>query len=108
MTTDEMLAQMKVWDHALELDRPDLDSLIWILAMDAGLRRALIATGFTQMGFMSMYVALTLLPGNITMLYATILAESFVQSMAVAAFVAAQIALWKGVIDREGLQLDVN
>ena len=42
MTTDEMLAQMKVWDHALELDRPDLDSLIWILAMDAGLRRALM------------------------------------------------------------------
>jgi tripartite-type tricarboxylate transporter receptor subunit TctC len=25
-----------------------------------------------------------------------------------AAFVTAQIALWKGVIDREGLQLDVN
>ena len=53
-----------------------------------GMKRALIVTGFTQMGFMSMYVALTLLPGSLAMLYATVLAEAFVQSMAVAAFVA--------------------
>ena len=53
-----------------------------------GMARALIATGFTQMGFMSMYVALTLLPGSHAMLYATVIAEAFVQAMAVAAFVA--------------------
>jgi PAT family beta-lactamase induction signal transducer AmpG len=53
-----------------------------------GMARALIVTGFTQMAFMSMYVALTLLPGNRTMLYATVLAEAFVQAMAVAGFVA--------------------
>ncbi|MCX7381808.1 MAG: MFS transporter [Alphaproteobacteria bacterium] len=53
-----------------------------------GLRRALIATGFTQMGFMSMYVVLTVSPGSLPILYATVLAEAFVQSMAVAAFVA--------------------
>lgn len=40
MTTDQMLAKLLIWDHALELDSPDLDSLIWILAMDAGLRLA--------------------------------------------------------------------
>jgi PAT family beta-lactamase induction signal transducer AmpG len=53
-----------------------------------GMKRALIATGFTQMGFMSMYVVLTLSPGSYAMLYATVIAEAFVQSMAVAAFVA--------------------
>ncbi len=53
-----------------------------------GMKRALIATGFTQMGFMSMYVALTLSHGNYAMLYSTVIAEAFVQSMAVAAFVA--------------------
>ena len=53
-----------------------------------GMGRALIATGFTQMGFMSMYVWLTLMPGNHAMLYATVITEAFVQSMATAAFVA--------------------
>lgn len=59
-----------------------------ILVGKLGMARALIATGFTQMGFMSLYVALTLLPGSLTMLYITIIAEAFVQAMAVAAFVA--------------------
>ncbi len=59
-----------------------------VLVGRLGMARALIATGFTQMGFMSMYVALTLLPGSHAMLYATVLAEAFVQAMAVAAFVA--------------------
>ena len=59
-----------------------------ILVGRLGMNRALIATGFTQMAFMAMYVALTLLPGNHAMLYATVLAEAFVQAMAVAAFVA--------------------
>jgi PAT family beta-lactamase induction signal transducer AmpG len=53
-----------------------------------GMKRALIATGFTQMGFMSMYVALTMSHGSYAMLYSTVIAEAFVQSMAVAAFVA--------------------
>ena len=53
-----------------------------------GMRRALIATGFSQMGFMALYVPLTMLPGNHAMLYATVIAEALVQSMAVAAFVA--------------------
>lgn len=53
-----------------------------------GMKRALIATGFTQMGFMSMYVLLTRMPGSYPMLYGTVIAEAFVQSMAVAAFVA--------------------
>ncbi|MBN8889835.1 MAG: hypothetical protein BGP12_18210 [Rhodospirillales bacterium 70-18] len=53
-----------------------------------GMKRALIATGFIQMGFMAMYVLLTRMPGSYPMLYTTVIAEAFVQSMAVAAFVA--------------------
>jgi PAT family beta-lactamase induction signal transducer AmpG len=53
-----------------------------------GMKRALIVTGFSQMGFMSLYVLLTVSPGNYTVLYGTVIAEAFVQSMAVAAFVA--------------------
>lgn len=53
-----------------------------------GMGRALIATGFTQMGFMSLYVVLTLNPGNIHLLYGVVAAEAFVQAMAMAAFVA--------------------
>jgi MFS transporter, PAT family, beta-lactamase induction signal transducer AmpG len=53
-----------------------------------GMGRALIATGFTQMGFMSLYVVLTLNPGNVTLLYGVVAAEAFVQAMAMAAFVA--------------------
>lgn len=53
-----------------------------------GMKRALIVTGFSQMGFMSLYVLLTLSPGNYAVLYGTVIAEAFVQSMAVAAFVA--------------------
>ncbi len=59
-----------------------------ILVGRLGLGRALIATGFTQMGFMSLYVVLTLSPGNHAVLYSTVLAEAFVQAMAVAAFIA--------------------
>jgi len=53
-----------------------------------GMGRALIATGFTQMGFMSLYVVLTLNPGNTRLLYGVVAAEAFVQAMAMAAFVA--------------------
>ena len=53
-----------------------------------GLGRALIATGFTQMGFMSLYVVLTLNPGNVTLLYGTVAAEAVVQAMAQAGFIA--------------------
>ena len=63
-------------------------SLGGVLVGRLGMARALIVTGFAQMGFMSMYVALTLSPGNHAMLYATVIAEAFVQAMAVAAFVA--------------------
>ncbi|MCC6720200.1 MAG: MFS transporter [Acetobacteraceae bacterium] len=53
-----------------------------------GMGRALIATGFTQMGFMSLYVVLTLHPGNTALLYTTVALEAFVQAMAMAAFIA--------------------
>lgn len=53
-----------------------------------GMGRALIATGFTQMGFMSLYVVLTFNPGNIHLLYGVVAAEAFVQAMAMAAFIA--------------------
>ena len=53
-----------------------------------GMGRALIATGFTQMAFMSLYVILTLNPGNTTLLYGTVAAEAFVQAMAQAGFIA--------------------
>jgi PAT family beta-lactamase induction signal transducer AmpG len=53
-----------------------------------GLGRALIATGFTQMGFMSLYVVLTLNSGNVALLYGTVAAEALVQAMAQAGFIA--------------------
>jgi PAT family beta-lactamase induction signal transducer AmpG len=53
-----------------------------------GMGRALIATGFTQMAFMSLYVILTLNSGNTQLLYGTVAAEAFVQAMAMAAFIA--------------------
>lgn len=53
-----------------------------------GMARALIATGFTQMAFMSLYVVLTLNPGNTNLLYTTVALEAFVQAMAMAAFIA--------------------
>lgn len=59
----------------------------WVIRR-IGVKRALIVTGFTQTGFLALYVVLTLRPGDYAMLYATVLAEAFVQSMAVAAFVA--------------------
>lgn len=59
----------------------------WVIRR-IGVKRALIVTGFTQTGFMGMYVALTLLPGDHAMLYGTVMAEAFVQAMASAAFLA--------------------
>ena len=53
-----------------------------------GLARALISTGFVQMGAMALYVLLTTTPGNHAVLYGTVLAEAFVQALATAAFLA--------------------
>lgn len=64
-----------------------------LLVARLGMARALIATGFTQTAFMAMYVALTVSHGSLAMLYATVIAEAFVQAMAVAAFVAYLSAL---------------
>ena len=59
----------------------------WIVAR-IGLRRALVSTGFIQMGAMALYVVLSTLPGNHPVLYGTVITEAFVQGLASAAFLA--------------------
>jgi PAT family beta-lactamase induction signal transducer AmpG len=59
----------------------------WLVAR-LGLSRALIATGFTQMAAMAMYVLLSVSPGNHGVLYGTVVVEAFVQGLATAAFLA--------------------
>ena len=53
-----------------------------------GLRRAMVATGFGQMAAMGMYVVLALHPGQVGLLYATSVIETFAQGVATAAFLA--------------------
>jgi len=53
--------------------------------MDLG--RALIATGFIQMGAMAMYVLLAYSPGDHVVLYSTVVTEAFAEGLADAAFV---------------------
>lgn len=53
-----------------------------------GLSRALIATGFAQTAAMGMYVVLAGHPGNVNLLYGTVLLEAFVQGVATASFLA--------------------
>jgi PAT family beta-lactamase induction signal transducer AmpG len=59
----------------------------WVVAR-LGLPRALILTGFVQMGAMALYVLLSGLPGNHGVLYGTVVTEAFVQGLASAAFLA--------------------
>ena len=51
-----------------------------------GLPRALILTGFWQMGAMALYVVLAASAGNHAVLYATVVAEAFAEGVADAAF----------------------
>lgn len=53
-----------------------------------GLSRALIATGLAQTAAMGMYVVLAGHPGDVNLLYATVLLEAFVQGVATASFLA--------------------
>ena len=58
----------------------------WLVSrIDLG--RALIATGFIQMGAMAMYVVLAYSPGNQVVLYSTVVTEAFAEGLADAAFV---------------------
>ncbi len=59
-----------------------------LLVARIGLQRALVSTGFIQMGAMALYVALSTLPGNHPVLYGTVVTEAFVQGLASAAFLA--------------------
>jgi PAT family beta-lactamase induction signal transducer AmpG len=59
----------------------------WLVAR-IGLGRALISTGFIQMGAMAMYVLLSLSAGNHLLLYSTVVVEAFVQGLATSAFLA--------------------
>ena len=58
----------------------------WLIAR-LGLARALISTGFIQMIAMSMYVWLSVSPGEHLLLYGTVVTEAFLQGLADAAFV---------------------
>ncbi len=59
----------------------------WVVSR-IGLSRALIATGFAQTIAMGMYVWLAGQPGDVNLLYATVLLEAFVQGVATASFLA--------------------
>jgi len=59
----------------------------WVVAR-IGLGRALLATGIAQTVAMGMYVVLAGQPGNVNLLYGTVLLEAFVQGLATASFLA--------------------
>jgi PAT family beta-lactamase induction signal transducer AmpG len=59
----------------------------WVVAR-IGLKRALVATGFAQTFAMFLYVILAGRPGQVDLLYATVLTEAFVQGVATASFLA--------------------
>jgi PAT family beta-lactamase induction signal transducer AmpG len=59
----------------------------WLVAR-IGLSRALISTGFIQMGAMALYVLLSTTPGDHAVLYGTVITEAFVQALATASFLA--------------------
>jgi PAT family beta-lactamase induction signal transducer AmpG len=64
----------------------------WLVAR-IGLARALISTGFIQMFAMSMYVWLSVSPGDHLLLYVTVVTEAFLQGLADAAFLTYLSAL---------------
>lgn len=59
----------------------------WLVSR-LGLTRAMISTGFVQMGAMAMYVLLAVSPGVLAILYGTVVVEAFAQGLATAAFLA--------------------
>jgi MFS transporter, PAT family, beta-lactamase induction signal transducer AmpG len=64
----------------------------WLVAR-IGVGRALLATGWAQTLAMAMYVLLSLTPGSVPMLYATVSVEAFAQGLADAAFLTFLSAL---------------
>jgi len=64
----------------------------WLVAR-IGVGRALLATGWVQTLAMAMYVLLSLTPGSVPTLYATVSVEAFAQGMADAAFLTFLSAL---------------
>ena len=64
----------------------------WLVAR-IGVGRALLLTGWAQTLAMAMYVFLSLSPGDLRMLYATVTTEAFAQGMADAAFLTFLSAL---------------
>lgn len=59
----------------------------WLVAR-VGIARALLLTGFVQTTLMTMYVLLSLSPGNYPMLFATVMVEAFTHALATSAFLA--------------------
>ena len=59
-----------------------------LIVVRIGLQRALISTGFLQMGAMTLYVLLSLTHENWPLLFGTVVVEAFVQGLASAAFLA--------------------
>jgi MFS transporter, PAT family, beta-lactamase induction signal transducer AmpG len=64
----------------------------WLVAR-IGVGRALLSTGWAQTVAMAMYVLLSLAPGQLAVLYATVTAEAFAQGLADAAFLTFLSAL---------------
>jgi PAT family beta-lactamase induction signal transducer AmpG len=64
----------------------------WLVAR-IGVGRALLLTGWAQTLAMAMYVLLSLSPGDLRVLYATVTTEAFAQGMADAAFLTFLSAL---------------
>ncbi|MFL5284391.1 MAG: AmpG family muropeptide MFS transporter [Rhodopila sp.] len=64
----------------------------WLVAR-IGVGRALLLTGTAQTVAMAMYVLLSLTPGQVAMLYATVTTEAFAQGLADAAFLTFLSAL---------------
>lgn len=59
----------------------------WLVAR-VGIARALLATGLVQTALMTMYVLLSLSPGDYAMLFATVMTEALTHALATSAFLA--------------------
>ena len=59
----------------------------WVVAR-VGVGRALLLTGCVQTALMTMYVLLSLSPGNAGMLFATVMVEAFTHAVATSSFLA--------------------
>jgi OPA family glycerol-3-phosphate transporter-like MFS transporter len=85
-------------DHLFQSRRGPVAAVLYT-GLTTGAAVAVGVIGGPMLGwsvvFMSLYVILTLNPGNTQLLYGTVAAEAFVQAMAMAAFIAAWAALAK-------------